>query len=59
MPESGRGEFGICADYYFWEYCHHRMDQLFNTELDPMTHDEKTFKAMGARIAESRKAART
>jgi hypothetical protein len=34
------------------------MDQLFNTELDPMTRDEKTFKAMGARIAESRKAAR-
>lgn len=33
------------------------MDQLFNTELDPMTQDEKTFfKAMGARIAESRKA---
>lgn len=33
------------------------MDQCFNTGLDPMTQDEKTFfKTMGARIAESRKA---
>jgi hypothetical protein len=33
------------------------VDQLFHTELDPMTQDEKAFfKAMGARIAESRKA---
>lgn len=33
------------------------MDQLFTLELDPMTQHEKTFfKAMGARIADARKA---